>query len=562
MLIKINKLSNYENVTFLRKKPLHIWVIFSFVQIYAFGQSTSINNISAERIQKHLSYLGSDVFEGRGTGTTGGELAAKYLAQEFSKLDLIPLGSNGTYYQYIPMHGSTPQKNSKLTLYDSENDEHSLKLSEDYILLNVGDQTFTPTPLQLIFAGYGIIAPEFDYNDYQSIDVEGKIVLVLEGEPLSDDINYFDGKSPTIYSLVESKKRFALSRGASGIIVIPNLVDEPNYDWQRVKRTYSFENVQLAYSITANLSVLLNPDSANKLFMDSPFSLEDVYEMHTGHRIISFPLQTKISFKGEFLRRDFISSNIVGMIEGSESKDSYVVVSAHYDHLGIGPSVEGDSVYNGVFDNAIGVAALLEIANAFKSTKVQPKRSIIFLLLTGEEKGLLGSKYYVDHSPVPLYKTVANINIDGIASFDKFKTIVGVGSEYSTLENFLERTAKKTDLSVSEIPPIFKGSESFNNSDQITFANAGIPSILIFEGLDYENISEEEGLERFIEYNNNYYHTPQDDLELPINYDAVIQHTNFIAQFILDIANSEETPEWNENAPFINARLRSIAEKR
>ena len=148
------------------------------------------NHVSEEKIKKHLLFLGSDIFEGRGTGTTGGELAAKYLAQEFFKLDLIPLGSNSTFYQYIPMHGSIPQSNSQLTLYDKNNNEELLKLSEDYILLNVGDQTYTPTPLPLIFAGYGIIAPEFDYNDYQSIDVEDKIVVVLEGEPLSDDENY------------------------------------------------------------------------------------------------------------------------------------------------------------------------------------------------------------------------------------------------------------------------------------------------------------------------------------------------------------------------------------
>lgn len=543
------------------KKILPICLIFAVLSV---SQLYAQYDISTDKIQKHLSYLGSNVFEGRGTGTTGGELAAKYLAQEFSRFGLTPLGSNGTYYQYIPMHGSTPQNNSKLTLFDKNNEEQLLKLSEDYILLNVGDQTFTPTPLQLIFAGYGIIAPEFDYNDYQSIDVEGKIVVVLEGEPLSDDINYFDGSNPTIYSLVESKKRFALSRGASGIIVIPNLADEPNFDWERVKRTYSFENVQLAYSITANLSVLFNPSKADVLFKDSPFGLEDVYEMHTGHRIISFPLQTKISFKGEFTRRDFISSNIVGMIEGNdkELKDTYIVVSAHYDHLGIGPEIKEDSIYNGVFDNAIGVAATLEIADAIKTSGIKPKRSIIFLLLTGEEKGLLGSKYYVDHSPVPLYKTVANINIDGIASFDRFRSVVGVGSEYSTLSEFLQSTANEMNLTVTDIPDIFKSGESFRNSDQITFANVGIPSILVSEGLDYENISKDEGMRKFIEYNNLYYHTPQDDLNLLINYNAVKQHTEFLKKFILNIANSTAEPKWFENSPFINARLRSIAEKR
>ncbi|WKZ69253.1 MAG: M28 family peptidase [Melioribacteraceae bacterium] len=543
-------------------KKITYYLFFILVNnVFAQNPATSI---SIEKIQKHVSFLGSDIFEGRGTGTTGGELAAKYLAQEFSKLDIIPLGSNGTYYQYIPMHGSEPKIESRLTIYDRDENQTSLKLLNDYILLEDGDQTFTPMPLQLIFAGYGIIAPEYDYNDFQSINVEGKVVVVIEGEPTSNDFKYFDGANPTIYSLVESKKRFAISRGASGIIIIPNLIDEPNFDWAEIKTNYLFENVQLAYSVTSNLSVLLNPNIADNLFIGSQFSLNDIYDMHIKNRMMSFPLLTKISFKGVFERRDFISSNIIGMIEGkdNELKDSYMVVSAHYDHLGIGPEVNGDSVYNGVFDNAIGVSVLLEIASAIKTENIQPKRSIIFALFTGEEKGLLGSRYYVDHSPVPLYKTIANLNIDGIASFDKFNSVVGIGSEYSNLNNFLALAASQLGLSVTNVPPIFKISDAFSSSDQISFAVAGVPSILILEGIDYQNISKEKGIEKFIEFSKMYYHTPQDDLSLPINYDAVLQHSEFLMQFILAVCNSTKEPEWNENSPYLNTRLRSIAEKR
>lgn len=548
---------------FSNKIPYYSFLAIFFLNLVVYAQYIP-TNISVDKIQKHVSYLGSDIFEGRGTGTIGGELAAKYLAQEFSKMDLIPLGSNGTYYQYIPMHGSEPKSESRLTVYDESENQTSLELLNDYILLEAGDQTFTPTPLQLIFAGHGIIAPEYDYNDYQSINVEGKIVVVIEGEPSSNDIKYFDGENPTIYSLVESKKRLAISRGASGIIIIPNLIEEPNFDWAEIRTNYLFENVQLAYSVTSNLSVLLNPNIADKLFIGSQFSLNDIFEMYINNRMMSFPLKTMISFKGDFIRRDFISSNIIGMIEGkdNELKDSYMVVSAHYDHLGIGPEVNGDSVYNGVFDNAIGVSVLLEIASAIKTENIQPKRSIIFALFTGEEKGLLGSRYYVDHSPVPLYKTIANLNIDGIASFDKFNSVVGIGSEYSNLNDFLNLASSQMGLSVTNVPPIFKNSDAFSSSDQISFAVAGVPSILILEGIDYQNISKEEGIEKFIEFSKMYYHTPQDDLSLPINYDAVLQHSEFLMQFILTVSNSTKEPEWNENSPYLNIRLRSIAEKR
>ena len=546
-------------------KNLLLCLIF-YIVFYGQEYSSNLisNKISVERIQKHISYLGSDELEGRGTGTRGGDLAADYLAKEFSNYELIPLGNNNSYYQYIQLHGSTPRESSRLTLFDKNDNQYLLNLNEEYILLNLGDQTYIPTPLPLIFAGYGITAPEFDYNDYQSIDVEGKIVVVLDGEPLSDNEDYFDGVNPTIYSFADAKKRLAISKGARGIIIIPNLDDNPYFDWEWINQNSKFENVQLAYAVTSNLSLLFNPLYADKLFMGSPFSIEDIYQMHRNHRVISFPLQTKISFKGEFDRRDFIAPNILGMIKGSDEElnDTYIILSAHYDHLGIGVPVDGDSIYNGVFDNAAGVAALLEIASVISSMEKKPRRSIIFALFTGEEKGLLGSRYYIDHSPVPLYKTVANINIDGIASFDRFKSVVGIGSEYSTLEKFLESIASENDLTVSDIPSIFKQTDAYISSDQITFARAGIPSVLIFEGLDYESITTEEGIEKFIEYSTKYYHTPKDDLSLPINYEAFVQHTEFIMNFLLTLANSEEEPEWYSSSPYLNIRLRSIAERK
>ena len=185
-----------------------------------------------------------------------------------------------------------------------------------------------------------------------------------------------------------------------------------------------------------------------------------------------------------------------------------------------------------------------------------------FMVVTGEEKGLLGSTYYTDHPVVPLYKTVANLNIDGVAAYDNFNSVIGVGSEYSTLAKFLERTARKNDLKIGSLPPQFKNWETFNRSDQIAFAKAGIPSILILDAPDYKNISDEEGLNMLINYNKNIYHTPFDDLSHEINYDAVIQHIKFLFDFCYEVASTSEKPKWNSGVPYINARLRSQAEKR
>lgn len=552
----------------LIRKFILFFVIILLSVLQSFGQKADslefFNPVlfSETAFRTHLQFLGSDLFEGRAPGTRGGELSAKYLASTFAELNLTPIGGNGTYYQYIPMHSSKPMKESELFIY-LNNNIIKLNVFDDYLLFQSGEQTYTPSPVDLIFAGYGIIAPEFDYNDYQSIDVRGKIVVVLDGEPFSNENPGLVNQQAIAYAHPESKQIIAMSRGASGCIIIPNLNIKKNYSWDHFKKSYAFEDLKLAYSLSSNLCLMINPEKANMLFENSGYSLNDVYEADKLNKIKSFKLNTKLSFEGVFKEKDFVSVNIAGMIEGNDEKlkNTYLVVTAHYDHLGIGEPIDGDSIYNGVFDNAAGCAALVEIARAFTKYKA-PKRSIIFLLVTGEEKGLLGSTYYTDHPLAPLYKTIANVNIDGIAFIDKFKSIIGVGAEYSELKDYLSKTAAKNNLLLTNIPTEFIQTESFNYSDQLSFAKAGVPSILVTDGPDYENISREDGINQLISYSQFYYHTPFDDLNLPINYSAASQHIKLLFDFINDLANSNTSPQWHQGTPFISARLRSIAEKR
>ncbi len=541
-----------------------IFVLFTniLLSIIVSGQNYQPTEEFLNTVHRHLRFLGNDIFEGRGTGQTGGDLSAKYLALEFNKLHLKPIGDNNTYYQYIPMHGSIPSNKSNLKIHSSEK-TINLSLAEDYLLYSAGEHTLIPLPLEMVFVGFGIVAPEFDYNDYQDLDVEGKIVVMLEGEPYSNEESYFAGELPTVYSYHEAKQRIALSRGAGGSIIIPYTtgIDER---WRDYQRMFAFEDISLSYSTSRNLSLLINPDKAHILFDGTKYNYNQITSLVEKNEMMSFELKTKLSFEGYYKQRDFLGANILGMIEGSDPKlkDSYIIISAHYDHLGIGPAVKGDSIYNGVFDNAAGVALMLEIAREINNQKNTPSRSIIFLAVTGEEKGLLGSTYYTNYPAVPLYKTVANINIDGVASFDNFKSIIGVGREFSTLSDYLNQTAAKFNLSVVDIPTEYFSSESFNRSDQHAFAEAGIPAIMILDGPDYVNLSREEGIELQQKYSREIYHTPFDDLSLPINYSAVFQHKEIIKDFILSIANSASTPEWLRGAPYSIARLRSIAEKR
>jgi Zn-dependent M28 family amino/carboxypeptidase len=224
--------------------------------------------------------------------------------------------------------------------------------------------------------------------------------------------------------------------------------------------------------------------------------------------------------------------------------------------------MENDSIYNGVVDNAIGVAGVLEIARVLVQPDHVPKRSIILLFVTGEEKGLLGSTYYLDHPVVPLYKTIANINVDGLAIFDKFNNVVGIGSELSSLILYLKKIAAEMGLEVSDVPKPFLQSEVLSKSDQISFAQAGIPSILLMEGMKYQNISSETGVNWFINWGEQKYHTPFDDLNQFINFEASKQHCEILLSLVKEVANHRTSPTWKPGSPYINARLRSIAERR
>lgn len=542
---------------------LKIIIIFVLFYYRTIAQSSieyfnALNGIDKDSIKKHLDYLASDELEGRGLGSKGIEQAANYISKYFSSLNLKKVPGKNNYFQEIPMLGRNLLQNSELVILNNDT-TITLKYSEDYFLYKLGQQTFIPQPLEIIFVGYGIVASEYDYNDYQSVDVEGKIVVYLDSEPYSEDPDFFNGLLPTRYSTAEMKRRIAISRGAAGTILIPI---ERYTDWSDVKRDFDIEDVILAYDVSSNLSLIINPNAANILFNNSGYSFEDVLEMHKNHKIKSFDLQSKLKFKGYFKERSFLEKNVIGTISGDDNKlkDSYIIVSAHYDHLGIGKAIHNDSIYNGAMDNAIGVSVMLEIARALSSLSL--KRSVVFIATTGEERGLLGSIYYTDNPVYPLYKTIANLNIDGIAFFRDFKSLIEIGGEYSNLGEYSQRIAEKFGLTIDEIPDEFYSFGAFNNSDHYAFAMAGIPSIIILEGLENKNLSRDEVKNEFIDYYLNRYHTPFDDLRQNIDYVAAERHAKVLFDLVYQLAISNEPPTWYSDSPFLKYYQRNLAEKR
>ncbi|MBN2426229.1 MAG: M28 family peptidase [Calditrichaceae bacterium] len=526
------------------------------------GQIDASSEQICDNIKRHISFLGSDSLEGRATGSEGIKIAADYIREQLKKSGIEPPSGHADYFQRIPMHSSAPKQESLLLLL-CNGDTLKLNLNKDYLLNKTGSQTFIPAPVPMIFAGYGIHAPEYDYSDYQETDVSGKVVVFLDGEPESDNPEFFKGELNTIYSYLESKQRTAIARGAVGSIMILNPEQKNEKRWHTLKKEYSFTDINLAYHPMGHFSAILSPEMALRILEKSGLPVNEILKMVKSGNLVPQGINCRLSFRGQFRERDFIDQNVIGIITAeSEKKDEYIAVTAHYDHLGIGPSVKGDSIYNGVMDNAIGTAALLELSKMFNKNRNKLKRSLIVIFFTGEEKGLLGSKYYNDFPVIPLYKTIANVNIDGMAAFDNFKSVAGIGAELSDLNDILRVTADKLNIGIQKIPAFFHEDEAYTRSDQISFANAGIPSILIMEGMDYINLTYEQGLKLWMYWNDDIYHSPFDDLNQYINFAAVEQHLIFLYNFINDIAAAEQEIGWKKGLFYENIRLRTKAEKR
>jgi hypothetical protein len=558
----------YNNIVLFKKAGIVLLINFVFFVIpnlgYLFAENNQIpSQISGQNLRKHVNILGSDSYYGRGTGQIGGIKAAEYLSEKFKEIGLKNANGFKGFYQNVPFHEINIQANTKLEI-QTKSKNINPEINLEYIVHKSGNATLLPKPVEMVFVGFGIIAPEFDYNDYRNLNVVNKVVVMFSGEPYSDEKSYFYGQFNTKHSNIDIKQRTALSQGAKACIIIPNSAEYSLEYWSDLLNQYSFSELTLAYSPSDILTLIFSPQISEELFKNEKYSLDSLNKMFEGNKLKSFDMNSTMTFKGEYLDRSFQSPNIIGYIEGNdpELKDTYVIVSAHYDHLGIGPAISGDSIYNGVLDNAMGVAALLEIAKYLFENNLKTKRTIVFLLTTAEEKGLLGAIHYLNNPPFPLYKTVANINIDGLAFIDNFKSIIGIGSNLSDLDKFVNQIAEKMNLFVEKFPDVFKEIESFNRSDQVAFANVGIPALMLMDGNEYQNVNREYGIKILNKYMNSIYHTPFDDLDLLINYDAATQHANILFNLIYDIAQSEIEPEWEKWTQYYYEKIRLKNEKR
>jgi Peptidase family M28/PA domain len=519
--------------------------------------SEDVPQVSPARLEEHIRYLASDRLAGRGTGTPGYDSAAQYVAKHFAALGLDSAGTEG-YFQPVPFRRALAVARSSLVLI-GRSGRRALTPYEDYV---PGPNFLAPraeVTAPLVFAGFGATAPDRGYDDYRGVDAKGKIVVLLTGGPPS-----FPPAERAHYATGRMKRENAVSRGAVGMLVVRTR--DQTFPWDRLVRQSRGGDMRWLDRNGAPADVspalrgvaILSDSAAAYLFEAAPQSLSEVLTAAEAGKPPAFDLPVRASLRTVSVHDRLESPNVAGLLHGSDPRlrDEVVVYTAHLDHLGIGEPVQGDSIYNGALDNASGSAAMLEVARAFTSLAKPPRRSVLFLAVTGEEEGLLGSDYFAEHPTVPMERIVANVNLDGLAILYPFREMVAFGAEHSTLDSTVARVARRMGVTIAPDP--FPQEVFFVRSDQYSFVRRGVPSLFPFLGMRSD--SGVDAPARFKEWLATRYHTPQDDLGQPMDLESGARNAQLEFLVGLEIANSDERPAWKKGDFFERTFGRKRAE--
>lgn len=509
--------------------------------------------VNASTIGEHIERLASDEFLGRMPFTEGEEKTVNYLKEEFEKLGVSP-GNGSNYFQDVPLVEITGTPSEKMTV-SGANQAFEFNYLEDFVALTLKtDKEVSLENSELVFAGYGIVAPEYGWNDYEGINWKGKTAVVLVNDPgfKSGDSTLFKGDEMTYYGRWTYKYEEAARQGAAGVLIIHE-TEPASYGWNVVQSGWSGAHLNLESEVpVADIQGWISNTSAKKLFKTSIPKIENFREIAGKKGFTPIPLDLEVSVKvANTVKRD-VSKNVVAVLPGTDRKDEYIIYSAHWDHLGVGRPVNNDSIYNGAVDNASGTACLLAIAEAFKKSG-PTKRSVVLLAVTAEEQGLLGSAYYAEHPIFDPEKTVANINMDALSSPGPMKDLTITGYGHSEMDEYATNAAKKQGRYVIPDPEAEKG--YFFRSDHFNFAKIGIPAL--YASGSFEDF--EHGKDYVKKMNDDYrmikYHQPSDEYNSNTTELSGIQ---FDAQLFykvgLRLANEDYFPKWNQNSEFKAAR--------
>jgi len=520
----------------------------------------AMQTIDPERIRAHVRFLADDLLEGRGTGQRGGDIAAQYIATQFALYGLKPAGDNGTYLQKVPMVGVTTLPESTFTIVANSGQPMNLKLLDDYVTSNQTQQPQSDINTEIVYVGYGIEAPEYNWDDYKSTDVKGKVLLMLVNEPPSDDPRFFKGKALTYYGRWTYKYEEAARKGAVGVILI-HKTDMASYGWDVVRNSWSGEAAYLKAEGVPKLTAAswVQLEVARKLAANAGMDLDKMMVDARSRDFRPIPLPARLQAHLVSGIRPFDSNNVIAMLPGTSAKlkNEAVMYTAHYDHLGIAPNQPGDKIYNGANDNATGCGILLEIARAYSAAGTKPARSIIFASVTGEEKGLLGSEYLGKHPPIPAGNISLDLNYDDVPPLGSPEETEVSGSERTDFYPVVQSTAKDFRLAIR--PDARPEAGHYYRSDHFSLARVGVPSFSINEGMKYKGHDTNWGMQQAEDYTAKRYHQPTDEYHPDMDFtgDAAMARFGFALGW--KAASMPQSVSWEKGDEFEPARLKSQA---
>jgi len=503
---------------------------------------------SATRIAADVTFLADDMLRGRDTGSEGYRVAANYVAAEYARLGLKPIGEKG-YFQEVPFQTAhVNQETAKFVIRDGDT-ETALSLGDDFYMGGSVQNKSGETTGQVVFLGYGVHAPELGHDDLKGLDLEGKIAMIVSGSPESfqTEIRAHHGSSTT-------KLKELLKRGVTGLISVNSAAQEQRRPFKAYKRylgNKSFDWVMpddmAAGELRVKAAATISHASAKKIFAGAEVSFDEALSTVAANGFASTALTTEVSMKRESILSDtFYSPNVMSVLEGSDPKlkDEYVVISAHLDHIGVSEHAKGDDkINNGALDNAAGVSVMLEVARAYVQAETKPRRSIIFAAVAAEEKGLLGAEYFAHFPTVEKSSMVANVNLDMPILLYDFTDVVAFGAERSSLGPITADAVGKIGVSLSPDPMPQEG--IFTRSDHYRFVQQGIPSVFLVTGWN-EDTNGKDGGKIFTEFLGKTYHSPADEIDQDIDYQAGAKFAYVNWLITSAIANADKRPSWNE----------------
>jgi len=518
----------------------------------------ALDSITPDAMLADIKALSSDEFEGRGPGTKGEELSVNYIADRFKKIGLKPGNPDGTYFQEVPLAGITTEPRMSFAV---KNQPNELKFQDDFVASSARLQNEIKVDnSDVVFVGYGIVSPEYGWDDYKGVDVRGKTILMLINDPPIPDPNdpskldekMFKGKAMTYYGRWTYKYEIAARKGAAAAVIIHE-TEPAAYPWQVVRSSWSKENCELD-DPNKNMSAVsvrswITLDAAKKLLADCGQDFDALKKSAISKDFRPVALGAKANIEIKQTIRRFKSRNVIGKFEGSDSKrkDEYVIYTAHWDHLGKHPELQGDQIFNGAVDNASGDGAVIALAQAFTKVDPPPKRSVLFMCTTGEEAGLLGAKWYAEHPLYPLNKTLADINMDSLNVWGKARDVEDVSYGFSDLDEMLATAAKRQGRVA--IPNARPEKGAIYRADNFEFSKAGVPSLYVSKGEHLMSRPENAPL-RSDEFDLKDYHQRSDEIKPDWDLSGTVQDVDLLFEVGYEVANAEKFPEWKPGNEF------------